>query len=406
MDDDLPLLVSVTSLSDYLCCSICMNVMKETVMTCCGHRYCNHCIKEWVDRNHKCPCCNKALGMTEVFKDHQFDCLIDAINKEKTKSETKYFESLINSAVDASQAEVELSPIETVLKDHLKESLAAHEKYFQKLRNELTEQEKRLETTCEKAISDLTSHGLSEQEMTQQTLDLQNRLSHQKEALQEEMNLCTKLVAESYNRFLTNHIPQLDVLPVKVGITILDKNMKVSDVVFKPTDRIGDKVKASVEATMSARNDPVGEWPKELHFVLFGPFVKCSHFEMQQMVREILHDGKVYHDVVVIDKDSRPILEHSMKPGSEIAIYGKIVLESDMPKKCFRQVFQDGNPQSVDYFCCKRCGFQWICRSCMEVCHQGHEIVPYIMNHQPAWACCYCPKKKTCLIQPPPQCSN
>ncbi|XP_021358562.1 E3 ubiquitin-protein ligase TRIM62-like [Mizuhopecten yessoensis] len=402
MEDDLPLLVSVNALSDYLYCSICMNVMKETVMTSCGHRYCSRCIKEWVDRNHKCPCCNKAVTMTEVFKDHQFDCLIDAINQEKTKSEAKYFESLINSAVSESHTTTTLSPIETVLKDHLKESLASHERYFQKLRNELNDQERRLEVACENTITDLASHGLSQEELTQQTTDLQNRLSHQKEALQDEMESCTKLVAESYNRYLTSHLPKLDVIPVKVGITILDKNMKVSDVVFKPADRIGDKVKASVEATMAARSDPVGEWPEELHFVLFGPFVKCSHFEMQQMVREILHDGKVYQDVKVLDRQSRPVLEHSMKPGSEIAIYGKIILESDMPKKCFQQVFEEGNPQSVDYFCCKQCAFQWICRSCMEVCHQGHETVPYIMNHQPAWACCYCPKKKTCLIQPPP----
>ena len=53
-----------------------MCAMKDTHMTKCGHRYCGKCIIEWVDRQHKCPCCNTGLDREQLFKDHQFDSLI------------------------------------------------------------------------------------------------------------------------------------------------------------------------------------------------------------------------------------------------------------------------------------------------------------------------------------------
>ena len=40
-----------------------------------------------------------------------------------------------------------------------------------------------------------------------------------------------------YFRHLSEHIPKLSVLPVKVSINILPKSLKISDVVFTPTDR-------------------------------------------------------------------------------------------------------------------------------------------------------------------------
>lgn len=66
----------VAVLEEYFQCSICLNTMQAAMMTSCGHRYCNKCIGEWVDRHHNCPCCNGALDRTRLVKDHQFDGLI------------------------------------------------------------------------------------------------------------------------------------------------------------------------------------------------------------------------------------------------------------------------------------------------------------------------------------------
>ena len=46
------------------------------------------------------------------------------------------------------------------------------------------------------------------------------------------------------------------------------------------------------------------------------------------------------------------------KPGSQIVVYGSLKLESDLPKKCFVEVFKKGEGQKVDYFSCQDCGFK------------------------------------------------
>ena len=50
------------------------------------------------------------------------------------------------------------------------------------------------------------------------------------------------------------------------------------------------------------------------------------------------------------------------KPGSQIVVYGSMKLQSDLPKKCFVEVFKKGEGQKVDYFSCQDCGFKckWV----------------------------------------------
>ena len=45
------------------------------------------------------------------------------------------------------------------------------------------------------------------------------------------------------------------------------------------------------------------------------------------------------------------------KPGSEIAVYGTVKCESDLPKHCFATTFESGQSNRVDYFTCKDCSF-------------------------------------------------
>ncbi|VDI10596.1 Hypothetical predicted protein [Mytilus galloprovincialis] len=200
-------------------------------------------------------------------------------------------------------------------------------------------------------------------------------------------------------RHLTEHIPKLSVLPVKITINVLPKDLKISDVVFAPTDRTKPRVIGAVEGAMSANKDKLVKWPDDVQFILFGPFAKCNQHETEKVVQEVLQNGVTYPDVTVLDSQSMPVLHQSMSPGSEIVIFGEVKFESDLPKKCFAGLYIKEEDQIVDYFICQSCNFKWICRSCMEVCHKGHVIQPYIMNFHPSWACCYCPKNKKCIIR-------
>ncbi|XP_060564892.1 uncharacterized protein LOC132724098 [Ruditapes philippinarum] len=256
-----------------------------------------------------------------------------------------------------------------------------------------------LETMTEKAVMELSTHGLSVQEVSLQTQDLQLSLNRQKEELQRELDRCSHIIADTYDKYLSSHIPSLDVLPVKVNVIIARKNILIPDLVFQPTDSLKE-IRDNVESAMIKKHNPVQEWQNDVKTFLFGPFAKCSECEMEKIVNDYLTSGTLIPDVQIVNEGCMLGLQYAMKPGSVILIYGTVKLESDLPKKCFADVYKKGDTsQRVDYFSCNSCSFKWICRSCMEACHTGHDTVPYIMHHQPNWACCYCPKKKMCKIQ-------
>lgn len=339
------------------------------------------------------------MTVNNLIKDHQFDSLVATLEQEKDKAEKNYFESLINAAASNSErTEDSFTPVELVLKKHLKQGLAAHEKFFQSLKKSYQQNLNTLQSKTENAIAELHTHGLSQEELMLQTQDLDNTLSRRKDELKNELDSCAKMVADAYDKYLTSHIPELNVLPVKCSIYLTSKNIMLADVTFNPTDCIKE-VRDLIEARMILKNNPVYEWGDDVRFFLFGPFSKCSPCEMNKIMADMLISGGSDSDVQILAEGCRLGLQYGMKPGSQIVIYGSLKLESDLPKKCFVEVFKKGEGQKVDYFSCQDCGFKWICRSCMEVCHQDHEMVPYIMGHQPAWACCYCPKKKKCKIQ-------
>ena len=53
--------------------------------------------------------------------------------------------------------------------------------------------------------------------------------------------------------------------------------------------------------------------------------------------------------------DHSSLCMYLQKPGSEIALYGTVQCQSDLPKYCFASTFQKGEAQTVDYFTCKTC---------------------------------------------------
>lgn len=61
--------------------------------------------------------------------------------------------------------------------------------------------------------------------------------------------------------------------------------------------------------------------------------------------------------------------------------------DSDAPEKCFSQTFKKDEGMRCDYFTCKDCKLNWICRRCSDCCHSGHKVVEYIMNHPATWVC-------------------
>ncbi|CAM9917322.1 unnamed protein product, partial [Heterosigma akashiwo] len=82
-------------------------------------------------------------------------------------------------------------------------------------------------------------------------------------------------------------------------------------------------------------------------------------------------------------------------------VIGDIALRSQQRQPCFANSFGTPNqPRDATYFSCKQCNMNWICSSCAKCCHTDHELAVHIKNHNPSWACCYCPRKKNqCQLQ-------
>lgn len=101
--------------------------------------------------------------------------------------------------------------------------------------------------------------------------------------------------------------------------------------------------------------------------------------------------------------DSRTHTVFSQSPGGRIGagwalvVDGPVLLASEEIKPCFRHEYVKGNEGEeggrVDYFTCGECKLNWLCAACAAHCHRDcRGVKPFMLNHVPAWACCYCSK--------------
>ncbi|CAL1526446.1 unnamed protein product [Lymnaea stagnalis] len=364
------------AIEDHIHCSICLSVIRGAVLTPCGHRYCCRCITEWVGQKHNCPCCNSALTTSQFYFDVQFDSLVEDVLIQRDKAEEAFFDQMFHPVIDAANK----SPFEEILKRHMKTSLLSHQRYFDKLREE-----------CHQKLA-LLDKGLNN---CFQVDDVPSNADLLKEHLQKNLEESEKLVADAFDRYLTENVPSIEVLPVKVSVYIADKDVRITDVILKPSENLSD-IKPFIESAMQERCDDIISWLDDGGIrLLFSPLAKSSHYNIDEVCKNL----PKRNDVHSLNWDSRPIFQCNMRPGSEIVLQGVFKSQSDVPKQCFVNVFNTSGPQSVDYFSCNTCNVKWICKSCIQCCHKDHNVMPFVMNHVPTWACCYCPKKKMCLIQ-------
>jgi len=102
---------------------------------------------------------------------------------------------------------------------------------------------------------------------------------------------------------------------------------------------------------------------------------------------------------IPITNDTLPIVGHyHPDPGSTLVLQGNLRCKSDAPKQCFKQIYVKGANQAVDYFTCRTCNTNWLCKSCADACHKNHDVVNYLTAHVPTWACCYCIKNGKCTL--------
>jgi len=382
-------------------------------MTSCGHNFCGNCIKECLNRKHACPCCNHAEMADGLMKNHHHDRIVTILIREKEEASKRYFEKLIqNPNQNASNSvpmetdssiptKTQLSPIEEVFQKHLKKSLLAYQHYYHEL-------EVKLSKTKENIRADYVKRMQQANQNYNPQSDANNK---QKEKLDTEITLLTaeceakmiqidesfkttvQLLMESYDQSLEGMIPAPSFLPVTVTLSIPSRQMNFKKIIIKPTDSAAD-LKAMLEKKFAETGNPLFSYSQSNIFVL-----------KRNLASEDGKDEEGIHsqDEMVIGDEQRPLLQYKIQQGDLIILKGELLMKSDAPKSCFSTTYEKGKDMVMDYFTCKDCKFNWICKPCAESCHKGHNLSEYITNHKPTWACCYCLKNKRCkLVKAPP----
>jgi len=377
-DPDIQLDIPIRPIHDELCCPICFNPIKDCYMTHCGHNFCAGCIFECINRKHSCPCCNRTTVKENLVKNHHFDKLLNIVVKHKEDSSKKYFESIINARLEGVPNEPQaprapderggqLSPIEALFHKHLKKSLVTYEDYYKdltahyetmrlKLQNEYTN--KMVATPAQKDVL---------------AVECASRVDECDRGLKR----ATDLLLEVYDTYLKDVAPSPENLPVILSLVVPSRGIRVNDLLLKSSNTLSD-IRLELERSVKGRGDNIIAWSPNNSFVL---------------------KRGTGSDDILLKEENKPISYWRFPPGSEVHVLGDIQLASDQPPECFTVTFTRSPPPTIcDYYTCKDCKFNWICKSCATTCHKGHSIAVYILGHQSTWACCYCPKNHKCKI--------
>jgi hypothetical protein len=394
-DPDLALFVPLKPIYEEFCCPVCFNTLASTYMTPCGHNFCEGCLKECLNRKHVCPCCNKEVEPKSIVKNHHFDRLVGILEKEKEEASKRYFEKLINRGPGGLRASREgvvpnneqqglnmqnFSPIEQVFYAQMKKSLVAYSEYYQDLCKKKEKLESDLKSKYMKQVSDIHDQflknqggGKSKEELDATVAQMMAQCEKEIQGIEQSFVETTQLLVAGFEKFLQDNVCPPSFLPVALTLTVPSKQFSLK-LVVKPSDCAKD-LKTLLQQKMADKGDPIVEFHKENFFLVKGT-----------------------HGTTMVNDDLRPLLQFNIHPGCEVELQGQLQLKSDLPKVCFRAVpFEKG--MSMDYYSCKDCNSNWICKPCAETCHKGHKLTEHLFNHKPTWACCYCFKTKKCCIQ-------
>jgi len=323
--------------------------------------------------------------MNQLSPNKHFDRLISIIQKEKERASKSYFENLVNAnqhsnstSFSETRPSQQLSPIEQLFHSHMKRSLLSYEEYYQNLKSKY---DTRAEQIKKKYTDLMMEYQKNRKSLTitqdDQIVVWKNECDSQLSEVSENFQKSIEMLLVSYDEFMKNYAPPPQFLPVTITIQVPSKNIQFPKVILNPTDTAVE-IRQTITQKMEKKGDAVIE------------------FDETNILK--LVNGTQGGEGIIISNDNVPIIQYHPEPGSSLILLGQLKCKSDAPKECFKYAFVKGANMKMDYFTCKDCKLNWVCRSCAEMCHVGHNISEYIHDHTPTWACCYCAKNDNCRI--------
>ncbi|RYY35440.1 hypothetical protein EON62_02485 [archaeon] len=365
---------AVASITEELTCAICMCAVTDPVVLLCGHIGCSHCMSEWLSRKSDCPSCRAVMpAENSSVKCFPLDTVMSCVHSMEPLLETLRVDLATRrvaspvptaagepaSLID-SRAEVPLGleVIDSMFRDHLSSMLRTYSTYLQGL---------------------------------QQTRDAMLRASAADPAsfpdggtvARRQYETEYRALLDDVRAFLGKALPPIASLPVFIIVHIpslaLSFNLSV-----RATDSITSCVLPAIRSTLKDKfGSDVVDFPTD-----------CAWHLMSG--DEMVHANC---DVAIPLSEQCP--HGRPPPGSKLVVLGNVSRPTSVVGSCAVDRWQPGMKEN--YYWCTTCGLKWICSACSQCCHKGkgHQVVLFLSQHAPTFACCYCRSRtKNCGVPP------
>lgn len=336
--DDAGLDIPLSAVSPHVSCAVCLGDLREATTTPCGHNFCSECVAECVDRHRKCPLCQAPVAAEQLARNRQMDALVASVAAARAAAPGVHAAGLLDGA-GVSAADL----VGQVYVERTRKTLAEYRAFALAVDADFERQ--------------LARPGADAD-------DLARRRARSAE-----------LLARSLEEHLAASAPAPALVPVRCAVVCGALRAEAS---LRAPLPLGEQALAALRRAAEAAGDPIAS----------------------------VAEGSLEIDVVPPEggagraaDPAAAVLGLRLAPGSTVVVRAALERASAVPPRCFTAEFEAGKGQRVDYFRCADCGINWVCRACSETCHRGHAVVPYLARHAPSYACCYCPKKRKCVLE-------
>eukprot|EP00457_Paulinella_chromatophora_P008617 gb/GEZN01008657.1/.p1 GENE.gb/GEZN01008657.1/~~gb/GEZN01008657.1/.p1 ORF type:complete len:447 (-),score=75.43 gb/GEZN01008657.1/:62-1354(-) len=395
-------------------CSICLEDFTDVHMTECGHNFCEVCIRESLDRRKICPLCQRPTTPDRLIRNHTMESLLRQVKDQKEQLIKKYVQDQLQASKQTSAQSVApvldkpnrpASAIEVVFQKHTRKALLDFEIYRQRLYSNFESRQLELKARYEAELGKLHARvhvetkslagasfadsddfpaqlaALPELQRTeslqkaqQMTESLGDQFQKESEELKSWFLKAEASVVAAYEEYMTRVFPSPYLLPLQCSINASQSAGMLlrCDTALQPTD----KVEVIFKVLQEKFPDVIG----------FGADMKIGLTRTVGGAVEAVQQGSLISDLQI-------------QAGAEFVISGEIKLQSKQLPKCLTADWTLETAQPHDYYQCKTCNLNWVCKACSEVCHRGHDVRVFMRSHKPSYACCYCMQKRKCIIE-------